>query len=565
MKFVLRGIPLLILYSLSLALHLSAQEPLSAPPQSGATPAYEISGSARSGKTPLPGATVIASNTLTGKKYTVVTNAEGKFSLSGIARGRYVVRIEFMGFAVFTQDLVVNPENPAGKIEAELILASRQQQQSPASSAGVAAGRGFQSLAVDTALSSLAGGNSGAGNSGLGQSGADLNSLPLNGAGADGPTESISVSGAQGRTQDFGAGSEDELQERVQEFRDRMQRQGGSGFGGGAGQGPGGGGGPGGGAGGGPIAIGRLGGRGFNVNQPHGVLYFSDDNSALDATPYSLSGFPTAKSEYNQSHFGANVGGPLNIPKIFNGGNKWFFFFGWNASRGDTPYDSFSRVPTLAERNGDFSNATYNDGTPVQLFNPVNGQQYQFNGVLNQIDQALFSPASKDLLQYIPFPNIPANRMGQNFHYITSDNNSSDAVILRLIHNLGSASGAPMGPFGGGGGGGGRGGGGRRQQNNINFGLNWTRTNTNLVNSFPVACRRHRHAGTQCQRRVGPTARIAPSIFCASTTITITSPLPTFIRMSPMSPDRAAPESPAFPMTLLTGDCQVSALRRSAA
>ena len=115
----------------------------------------------------------------------------------------------------------------------------------------------------------------------------------------------------------------------------------------------------------------------------------------------------------------------------------------------------------------------------------MNGQQYQFNGVLNQIDQALFSPASKDLLQYIPFPNIPANRMGQNFHYITSDNNSSDAVILRLIHNLGSASGAPMGPFGGGGGGGGRGGGGRRQQNNINFGLNWTRTNTSLVNSFP--------------------------------------------------------------------------------
>ena len=486
MKFVLRGIPILILFALPLGWHLSAQEPSPAAAQNGAAPAYEISGSARSGKTPLPGATVIASNTLTGKKYTVVTNAEGKFSLNGIGRGHYVVRIEFMGFAVFTQDLVVNPENRAGKIDAELILASRQQQQSPTSSAGVAAGRGFQSLAVDSALSSLAGGNSGnggAGNSGVGQSGADFSSLPLNGAGADGPTESISVTGAQGRTQDFGAGSDDELQERIQEFRDRMQRQGATGFGGGGGQGPGGGGGPGGGAGGGPIAIGRLGGRGFNVNQPHGVLYFSDDNSALDATPYSLSGFPTAKSEYNQSHFGANVGGPLNIPKIFNGGNKWFFFFGWNGSRGDTPYDSFSRVPTLAERNGDFSNASYNDGTPVQLFNPINGQQYQFNGVLNQIDPTLFSPASKDLLQYIPFPNIPANRMGQNFHYITSDNSSSDAVIFRLIHNLGSASGAPIGPLGGGGGG--RGGGGRRQQNNINFGLNWTRTNTTLVNSFP--------------------------------------------------------------------------------
>lgn len=482
MKFVIRGIFILILVALSLGLRLQAQENSPALSEGSAKPSYEISGSARSGKTLLPGATVTASNTLTGKKYTVVTDAEGRFALGGIARGRYVVRIEFMGFALFTQDLVVNPENPAGIIDAELILASRQQQQTSASSAGVAAGRGFQSLALDSALSSLAGGNAGiasVGNSSLGQGSGDFNSLPLGGVGADGPTESISVSGAQGRTQDFGAGGEEELQERIQEFRDRMQRQSGAGFGGGAGQGPGA---PGGNPGGGPIMIGRLGGRGFNVNQPHGILYISDDNFALDATPYSLSGFPTAKSQYNQSHFGANVGGPLNIPKFFNGGNKWFFFFGWNASRGDTPYDSFSRVPTLAERNGDFSNATYNDGAPVQLFNPVNGQQYQFNGVLNQIDPTLFSPASKDLLQYIPLPNIPANRMGQNFHYITSAGSSSDAVILRLIHNLGSASGSPLGPFGGGGG---RGGGGRRQQNNINFGLNWTRTSTSLVNSFP--------------------------------------------------------------------------------
>src|SRR5436309_12342203 len=49
----------------------------------------------------------------------------------------------------------------------------------------------------------------------------------LNGAGADSPTESVSISGAQGRTQDFGTGSEQDLEERVQEFRDRMQREGG--------------------------------------------------------------------------------------------------------------------------------------------------------------------------------------------------------------------------------------------------------------------------------------------------------------------------------------------------
>jgi hypothetical protein len=445
------------------------------------TPTYEITGTAHSGKTPLPGATVTASNTLTGKKYAAVTNTEGRFAFAGIARGRYVIRIEFMGFAVFTQELVLNPQSPSGKIDAELILASRQQQQSN-TAANITAGRGFQSLAVDSALSSLAGGTAGfagAGANGGPQNSADFSSLPMNGAGADAPTESISISGAQGRTQDFGNASEDELQDRIQQFRDRMQAQGGSPFGGGAGFG-GPGGGPGGG--GGPLAIGRIGGRGFNVNQPHGVLYFSDDNSALDATPYSLSGFPTTKSQYNQARFGANVGGPLNIPKIFNGGNKWYFFAGWNGSRGETPYDAFSRVPTIAERNGNFSGATYNDGTPVELFNPATGQPYQYNGVLNSIDPSLFSSASKELLQYIPLPNIPLTLSGQNFHYITTDSSNTDAVILRLVHNLGSSTGPGFGPFGGGGGGGR---GGRRQQNNINFGLNWARSSTAIVNPFP--------------------------------------------------------------------------------
>src|SRR5262249_51260267 len=69
---------------------------------------------------------------------------------------------------------------------------------------------------------------------------------------------------------------------------------------------------------------------------------------------------------------------------------------------------------------------------------------------------------------------------------VTSDDSNSDAVSLRLIHNFSGTG--PGGPFGGGGAGGGRGGGGggrRRAQNNINFGLNWSRNSTNIVNPFP--------------------------------------------------------------------------------
>jgi len=99
----------------------------------------------------------------------------------------------------------------------------------------------------------------------------------------------------------------------------------------------------------------RLGRGGFNVNQPHGLLYFSDDTSAMDARPYSLTGLELPRADYNQARFGANVGGPPNIPKIFNGGNKTFFFVGWNGRRGSSPYDAFSTVPSAAERTGNFS------------------------------------------------------------------------------------------------------------------------------------------------------------------------------------------------------------------
>jgi len=484
LKPIVRGILILSLAAILLALSLRAQEaaPSAPAPQTTAAPAtaptYEITGAARSGKTPLPGVTVTAANTLTGKKYVTATNTEGKFSLSGLARGRYVVRVEFMGFAVFTQEVVLKPESSSVNVEAELILSSRQQEQANSSNAALAAaGRGFQSLAMDSALSSLAGGSPAMGGTGAlggGQNGGDLSSLPMNGAGAEGPTESVSISGAQGRTQDFGGGSEEDLQQRIQEFRDRAQREGGFGGGGGFG-----------GQGGGTIALGRL-PRGFNINQPHGLLYFSDDTAGLDAKPFSLTGLELPKAEYNQARFGANVGGPLNIPKIFNGGNKWFFFAGWNGSRGSNPYDAFSTVPTTAptadELNGNFSQATYNDGKPVEIFNPKTGQQYQFNGQLNVIDPALIKPAAKALLKFIPAPNIATTALGQNFHYVTSAKSNSDSVMLRLIHNFGPAGASGFGPFGGGGG---SGGGKRRAQNNINFGLNWSRSISDLVNPFP--------------------------------------------------------------------------------
>src|SRR5260370_11784122 len=162
---IFRGLIILIALALISAMCFmclaSAQEP---PKSSAAT--FQISGSVRNGKILLPGVTVSAANTLTGKKYSVVSATNGTFQFTGLPRGRYVVRVEFMGFATVTQEVVLNPENPAGRVEAELILASRQKEKQ--SEAAQNARRGFQSLALNNALAAL-GGDAGA--AGLGGNG----------------------------------------------------------------------------------------------------------------------------------------------------------------------------------------------------------------------------------------------------------------------------------------------------------------------------------------------------------------------------------------------------------
>jgi outer membrane receptor protein involved in Fe transport len=211
------------------------------------------------------------------------------------------------------------------------------------------------------------------------------------------------------------------------------------------------------------------------VNQPHGNMYFYDDTSVLDARPYSLNGVALPKADYNQMRFGAYVGGPLKIPKVFDGGNKTFFFGGWSGTRGSTPFDALSTVPTAAERSGDFSALT------TQIYNPSTGQHFQFNGQPNVIDPSLITPQAQALLQYIPLPNFPGTT--ENFHYVTTANSNSDSVSLRVIHNFGAVP--AQGNRGPGGGGRGGGGGGRRSQNNLNMGLSWTKTTSDIVGPFP--------------------------------------------------------------------------------
>jgi trimeric autotransporter adhesin len=68
---------------------------------------------------PVPGATIIA--TQNDKKIVVSSDAEGRYRLTGLGDGTYAVRVEMLGFAALTRDLVADEQSPAPTLELALL------------------------------------------------------------------------------------------------------------------------------------------------------------------------------------------------------------------------------------------------------------------------------------------------------------------------------------------------------------------------------------------------------------------------------------------------------------
>ena len=73
-----------------------------------------IKGNVNAGGVPLPGVSVTATNTLTGKKYATTTDVDGKYEMAVPRNGRYVVKTELTGFASTTQEVMVNASSENG-------------------------------------------------------------------------------------------------------------------------------------------------------------------------------------------------------------------------------------------------------------------------------------------------------------------------------------------------------------------------------------------------------------------------------------------------------------------
>jgi hypothetical protein len=167
-------------------------------------------------------------------------------------------------------------------------------------------------------------------------------------------------------------------------------------------------------AGGGYIALTTRGG----TNEFHGGGRYFRRHDSLNADSYfndlrggSAAGFSRPLYRYN--YYGWDFGGPVWIPKVFNGRNKVFFFISQEYYSQLVPQASSVNilVPTIAERGGDFSHSVDGAGKPITIVDPTTGLPFAGNVIpANRI----YAPGAA-VLKFLPAPNTTAGGSGYNY------------------------------------------------------------------------------------------------------------------------------------------------------
>ena len=148
------------------------------------------------------------------------------------------------------------------------------------------------------------------------------------------------------------------------------------------------------------------------TNQIHGTAYETLRNNGIGLAR-ARTDYYTKAPELIRNEFGVNMGGPVYIPKVYNGKNRTFWFLNYEgAYRASATTRSFE-VPTIAMRNGDFSGLVDSQGRLQVLYDPLstgaapNYQRTPFIG--NQIPATRESPTAKYLFAITPLPTNSVN------------------------------------------------------------------------------------------------------------------------------------------------------------
>ncbi len=143
------------------------------------------------------------------------------------------------------------------------------------------------------------------------------------------------------------------------------------------------------------------------TNNFDGTAYYFLRNSSLNANNWFTNRAGREKPYYHRDQVGGVFGGPLIR-------NKTFFFVTYEYTESKNPLSSTRTVPTLLQRQGDFSETKNAAGQVMTIYNPfdtfVNAQgnleRRPFPG--NRIPTSMMDPIALQALSYFPLPNTPS-------------------------------------------------------------------------------------------------------------------------------------------------------------
>ena len=205
--------------------------------------------------------------------------------------------------------------------------------------------------------------------------------------------------------------------------------------------------------------LGQAGGAIFNVNMKSGTNQFH--GSAFDYwstdTFYAAQPYTKLKSSTSNYDWGFTIGGPVAIPKVYNGHDKTFFFFSYETRpQTGTNVGNFVTVPTDDYRLGNLSAAMSAVGNKVlgkdplgrsilqnMVYDPasnflVNGQVVRNPFDNNQIPVARFDPVSAKLLALVPKANLSGLIQNYNNPYETATKNYLPS--FKIDHNINASN-----------------------------------------------------------------------------------------------------------------------------
>src|SRR5262245_498708 len=180
------------------------------------------------------------------------------------------------------------------------------------------------------------------------------------------------------------------------------------------------------------------------TNELHGMLFDYFQSQHLNANSWFNNKIGRKKSVFHRNDFGANLGGPVYIPKLYDGRNKTYFFFSYEGYRWPQTSDPGQQTIPLAEMiNGDFSGWKDSAGNMIPIYDPKTESDGKggfirtpFPG--NIIPKDRLSPLSRRIAAFYPLPNRPG--LVNNFISTGSEPKKriEDAYLTKFDQNFGT-------------------------------------------------------------------------------------------------------------------------------